>query len=53
VGAGIGSMIFTLTTGWAVDHFGYTPILTAAGVLAPLGTVVLLMLTGTIKKLPA
>jgi ACS family hexuronate transporter-like MFS transporter len=53
VGAGIGSMIFTLTTGWVVDHFGYTPILTAAGVLAPLGTVVLLTLTGTIKKLPA
>jgi len=53
VGAGIGSMIFTLTTGWVVDHFGYTPILTAAGVLAPLGTVVLLTLTGTIRKLPS
>jgi ACS family hexuronate transporter-like MFS transporter len=46
VGAGIGSMIFILTTGWVVDHFSYTPILTAAGVLAPIGTVALFMLTG-------
>ncbi len=53
VGAGIGSMIFILTTGWVVDHFGYAPILTAAGVLAPLGTIVLLALAGTISKLPS
>ena len=45
VGAGIGSMIFILTTGWVVDHFGYTPILTVAGLLPPLGTAVLLALT--------
>ncbi|HMV86368.1 MAG TPA: MFS transporter [Blastocatellia bacterium] len=51
VGAGIGSMIFILATGWVVDHFGYAPILTAAGVLAPLGTAVLLLLAGRITKL--
>ncbi len=51
VGAGIGSMIFVLATGWIVDHFGYTPVLTAAGVLAPIGTVVLFALTGRIAKL--
>ncbi len=51
VGAGIGSMIFILATGWVVDHFGYAPILTAAGVLAPLGTTVLLLLAGRITKL--
>ncbi len=49
-GAGIGSMIFILTTGWVVDHFGYTPILTVAGVLPLLGTAVLFALTGTITK---
>ena len=48
VGAGIGSMLFTLGTGWVVDHFSYTPVLTAAGLLAPLGTLVLLGLAGTI-----
>jgi ACS family hexuronate transporter-like MFS transporter len=52
VGAGIGSMIFILTTGWVVDHFGYTPVLTVAGVLAPVGTIVLFALAGEIKKLP-
>ena len=50
-GAGVGSMIFILATGWIVDHFGYVPVLTAAGVLAPIGTVVLFALTGTIGRL--
>ena len=53
VGAGIGSMFFTLGTGWVVDHFSYTPVLTAAGLLAPLGTLVLLGLAGTIRPLPS
>jgi MFS transporter, ACS family, hexuronate transporter len=52
VGAGIGSMLFTLGTGWVVDHFSYTPVLTAAGLLAPLGTLVLLGLAGTIQPVP-
>ena len=51
MGAGIGSMIFTLTTGWVVDHFSYTPILIAAGILAPLGTMLLFALAGRIGKL--
>ncbi|HUR42073.1 MAG TPA: MFS transporter [Verrucomicrobiae bacterium] len=49
--AGIGSMIFVFTTGWVVDHFSYTPILIAAGVLAPIGTVALLLLSGPIRPL--
>ncbi|MGI9066811.1 MAG: MFS transporter [Pyrinomonadaceae bacterium] len=49
-GAGIGSMIFIFTTGWVVDHFSYVPILVAAGLLAPLGTLVLFMLTGPIRR---
>lgn len=51
VGAGIGSMLFTLGTGWVVDHFSYTPVLTAAGLLAPLGTVILLGLAGKIEPI--
>ncbi len=50
-GAGLGSMLFIFTTGWVVDHFSYTPILIAAGILAPVGTFVLFVLTGTIKKI--
>jgi len=49
-GAGLGSMIFIFTTGWVVDHFSYVPILVAAGLLAPVGTLVLFALTGKIKR---
>jgi len=49
-GAGIGSMIFILTTGWVVDHFSYVPVLVAAGLLAPIGTAVLFMLSGKIGR---
>src|SRR4051812_23451018 len=50
-GAGIGSMIFILTTGWVVDHYSYVPILVAAGVLAPIGTFVLFALCGKVGRL--
>ena len=50
VGAGIGAMIFIYSTGYVVDLYSYTPILVAAGLLAPLGTIVLFALAGEIKK---
>ena len=50
MGAGIGSMIFIFTTGWVVDHFSYVPILVTAGILAPVGTLVLFALSGRIQK---
>lgn len=40
-GAGIGAMIFTLGTGWVVDHFGYAPILILSGLLIPAATIAL------------
>ena len=49
-GAGIGSMIFIFTTGWVVDNYSYTPILVVAGLLAPIGTIILFALMGKIKK---
>src|SRR4029079_3141634 len=49
-GAGIGSMIFIFSTGWVVDNFSYTPVLVAAGLLAPIGTIVLFALAGYIGK---
>ena len=51
-GAGIGSMIFILSTGWIVDHFSYVPVLVTAGLLAPLGTLVLFVLSGRIERVP-
>lgn len=35
VGAGVGGMVFTLSTGWMLDHVGYAPVFVAAG-LSPL-----------------
>ncbi len=49
-GAGIGSMIFIFSTGWIVDNFSYTPVLVTAGLLAPIGTLVLFALAGNIRK---
>lgn len=50
-GAGIGSMIFIFSTGWIVDHFSYVPVLVTAGLLGPLGALVLFKLSGNIKRL--
>jgi ACS family hexuronate transporter-like MFS transporter len=50
-GAGIGSMIFIFSTGWIVDNFSYTPVLVTAGLLAPIGTILLFALLGNIKKI--
>ena len=49
-GAGIGSMIFIFSTGWVVDNFSYTPVLVVAGILAPVGTLVLFALIGRVEK---
>jgi ACS family hexuronate transporter-like MFS transporter len=49
--AAAGAMILTLSTGWVVDHFSYTPILVAAGLLAPVATGVLFLLAGRIRPL--
>jgi MFS transporter, ACS family, hexuronate transporter len=51
-GAGIGSMLFIFGTGWAVDHFSYVPVLVIAGLLAPLGTLVLFLFAGHIERVP-
>jgi len=50
-GAGLGAMIFTLMTGRVVDAVGYTLVLVIAGLLAPIGTLVLFALAGNIKTI--
>ncbi len=52
-GAGIGSMIFTLVTGWIVDHFSYTAVFTIAATLGPLATILLLALMRRPTPTPA
>ena len=50
-GAAMGSMLFTLSTGWVVTHYSYGPVLAAAGLLAPAGTIALFLLAGTIRRI--
>ncbi len=50
MGAGIGAILFTQTTGFVVDHFSYTPMLIVAGLLPLVGTAVLFALGGPIKR---
>ena len=51
VGAGIGAGLFIYSTGWVIDSYSYTPILVAAGLLAPLGTIILFALAGNIRRI--
>ncbi len=51
LGAGVGALLFTLSTGWLVDNFGYTPVLIIVAVLPVIGSVALLALGGTIRPL--
>lgn len=51
--AGISSLLFNLGTGWLVTHFGYAIVLTLAGLLGPIGAIVLFALIGTIRRIPS
>jgi ACS family hexuronate transporter-like MFS transporter len=52
VGAGLGAMLFTYTTGVVVDRVhSYTPMLVIAGILPIIGTVVLFAIGGTFRSL--
>jgi ACS family hexuronate transporter-like MFS transporter len=47
--AALGAVIFTMSTGWVIDHFSYTPILVTAGLLGPLATLVLFLVAGPVR----
>ena len=51
LGAGVGALLFTLSTGWLVDNFGYTPVLVIVAVLPVVGSALLLSLSGTIQPI--
>jgi len=50
--AALGALIFTLCTGWVVDHVSYTPILVTAGLLGPVATASLFLLSGPVRPVP-
>jgi ACS family hexuronate transporter-like MFS transporter len=51
LGAGIGAILFTQATGFVVDRFSYTPMLVIAGLLPAMGTTILFVLGGPIRRL--
>ena len=51
MGAGVGAILFTQTTGFVVDHFSYTPMLVVAGILPLAGTAILFALGGRIEPI--
>jgi ACS family hexuronate transporter-like MFS transporter len=51
VGAGVGAMVLTQTTGFIVEHHSYTPILITAGLLPILATALLFTLGRSIRQI--
>ena len=50
MGSGFGGMLFTLITGWAVDHFSYTPVFFGFGMLPLVCAAILWFLVGPLRK---
>ena len=46
MGSGFGGMVFTLITGWVVDHYSYTPVFIGFGILPLICAGVLWTVTG-------
>ena len=46
MGAGFGGMIFSLATGWVIDHFSYTPVFFGFGVMPLVCVAILWTLAG-------
>lgn len=50
MGSGFGGMVFTLVTGWVVDHYSYTPVFIGFGILPLICATVLWTLTGPLVR---
>ena len=53
MGAGFGGMLFTLITGWVVDHYSYTPVFFGFGVLPLICTAMLWTMIGPLRRTAA
>ena len=51
MGSGFGGMLFTLITGWAVDHYSYTPVFIGFGLMPLVCALVLWTLLGPLSPL--
>ena len=53
MGAGFGGMVFTLVTGWVVDHYSYTPVFIGFGLLPLVCAFLLWALIGPLRRATA
>ena len=51
MGSGFGGMLFTLITGWAVDHYSYTPVFIGFGLMPLVCALVLWTFLGPLSPL--
>jgi len=49
MGSGFGGMLFTLITGWVVDHYSYTPVFIAFGLLPLICATILWLFLGELR----
>ena len=49
MGSGFGGMVFTLITGWVVDHYSYTPVFIGFGVMPLICALILWTLLGPLR----
>ncbi|HZS56293.1 MAG TPA: MFS transporter [Bryobacteraceae bacterium] len=50
MGAGFGGMLFSLITGWVVDHFSYTPVFVGFGLMPLVCALILWVVMGPIRS---
>jgi ACS family hexuronate transporter-like MFS transporter len=51
MGSGFGGMLFTLITGWVVDHYSYTPVFIGFGLLPLICAAILWLLVGELRPI--
>jgi ACS family hexuronate transporter-like MFS transporter len=51
MGSGFGGMLFTLITGWVVDHYSYTPVFIGFGLLPLICVTILWLLLGELRPI--
>jgi ACS family hexuronate transporter-like MFS transporter len=50
MGSGFGGMLFTLITGWVVDHYSYTPVFIGFGIMPLVCALILWTLAGPLRS---
>ncbi|HYM13256.1 MAG TPA: MFS transporter [Bryobacterales bacterium] len=53
MGSGFGGMVFTLLTGWAIDHYSYVPVFIGFGILPLVCALILWALLGPLEPAAA